>query len=120
MIRAFVGVAAVLVACGSDPVNAPVLPAAATVTIADAGFTAQNVSIRVGEAVRWNNNGTLAHTVTADGGTFGSTQLGAPGTDAYGSPTAGATFRVEFNTAGSFPYHCSNHPAMTGTVTVTP
>lgn len=120
MRRSLVGAVLIVMGCGGNDPASPVLPAAATVTILDAGFSAPSVSVQVGEAVRWNNNGSQAHTVTADGGSFGSGQLGAPGTDAYGSPTAGATYRVEFNTAGTFPYHCNNHPTMTGTVTVTP
>jgi len=35
-----------------------------------------------------------------------------------GQLAAGQVFQHTFATAGSFPYHCSNHPMMTGTVTV--
>ena len=45
--------------------------------------------------------------------------------DTQGNPgnvpnTASATVKRKFPTAGTFNYHCSIHPSMTGTVTVTP
>jgi plastocyanin len=55
--------------------------------------------------VTWTNNDSVAHTVT--GTDFASSQL-APG----------STFSHKFTTAGSFDYHCSIHPSMTGNVTV--
>ena len=45
--------------------------------------------------------------------------------DTQGNPgnvpnTSNATVKVKFPTAGTFNYHCSIHPSMTGSVTVTP
>ena len=37
-----------------------------------------------------------------------------------GDIAGGATFPHTFTTAGTYPYHCSHHSAMTGSVTVTP
>ncbi len=49
-----------------------------------------------------------SHTVTADDGhTFDS-----------GTISPGGTFAFQFNDAGTFAYHCSIHPRMTGTITV--
>lgn len=68
------------------------------------------VTIRSGETrqeIRWVNNGSVAHTVTADRGVFNSGQL-APG----------ATFSVALTAAGSFDYHCENHSTMKGQIVV--
>ena len=86
-------------------------PAVATdqqVTIADFSFDPATVTISVGETVTWTNNGPHNHTVTADDGSFDSGDL-APG-DAFANV---------FDTAGTFTYHCANHPdRMQGTVMV--
>ncbi len=68
------------------------------------------VTIRSGETrqeVRWVNNGSVAHTVTADRGAFNSGQL-APGD----------TFSFAFAAAGTFDYHCENHPTMKGQLVI--
>jgi len=49
----------------------------------------------------------VGHTVTANGASFAS-----------GTIANGASFSHTFGVAGSFPYHCSIHAFMTGTVTV--
>lgn len=114
---AFAAALAALVACKSNTGPA----AAGHVTIAEYSFTPDTVTIAAGEAVRWANAGTLAHTVTSDSGAFASGQLAAPGTDSYGGMTAGAAFQRTFPNAGTFPYHCMNHPTqMKGVVVVTP
>ncbi len=59
------------------------------------------------QEVRWVNNGSVAHTVTADRGAFNSGQL-APG----------ATFSFAFAAAGTFDYHCENHPTMKGQLVI--
>jgi plastocyanin len=45
--------------------------------------------------------------VTADDGSFDS-----------GSLATDATFSQTFDAAGTFAYHCTIHPSMTGTITV--
>src|SRR3990170_2410414 len=68
------------------------------------------VTIRSGETrqeVRWVNNGSVAHTVTADRGAFNSRPL-APGD----------TFSFAFTAAGTFDYHCEIHPTMKGQVVI--
>src|SRR5262245_20765173 len=88
------------------------LPAEAqsqSVNISTLAFAPASVTVPVGGSVTWTNNDAgIPHTVTADGGAFDS-----------GNMTTGATFSQTLNTAGSFPYHCTVHPQMTGTVTVT-
>jgi plastocyanin len=80
----------------------------AAVSIVDFAFQPGSVEVPVGGSVTWTNNGSATHTVTSDSGAFDSGQL-APG----------ATFSQTFDTAGTFTYHCSIHPQMTGTVIVT-
>jgi len=68
------------------------------------------VTIRSGETrqeVRWVNNGSVAHTVTADRGAFNSRQL-APGD----------TFSFAFTAAGTIDYHCEIHPTMKGQIVI--
>ncbi len=65
-------------------------------------------AIMAAQKVCWVNNSGIAHTVTSDNAAFTS-----------GNLPNGSTVVVTFPTAGSYPYHCSIHPAtMTGTITV--
>jgi plastocyanin len=65
------------------------------------------VTVAAGETVTWSHEGGLPHTVTAEDGAFDSGDL-----------SGGDTFSHTFEEAGSFPYVCSIHPDMTGTVEV--
>ena len=62
----------------------------------------------VGDTVTWTNSDAQAHTATADDASWDSGTIAG----------SGGTGAVTFATAGTFPYHCKIHPAMTGTVTV--
>lgn len=86
-----------------------------------AAFTPNPITISLASAtggvVKWVNNdqtssvygsGGTTHNITADDGSFTSGNL-APG----------ATFQTTL-AAGTYAYHCSIHPTMKGTVTVTP
>ena len=75
------------------------------VRIDDLAFTPATLTVAVGATVTWRNDDTVPHTVTADGGTFTSPTL-APG----------ATYSRTFSAAGTFPYHCSIHTSMHGTI----
>ena len=91
------------------PPTSPPPSSGQAVGIADFAFTQSSVTVRVGTRVTWTNRKpAIQHTVTADDGSFGSAQL-----------SAGASFSHVFTTAGTYAYHCSIHPDMTGTVTVT-
>jgi plastocyanin len=82
--------------------------AAATITASDARtFAPTSASVTHGQSVCWQNTGTIAHTVTSNDGTSFNTSL-----------PAGQVFTYTFPTAGSFPYHCTIHAGMTGTITV--
>jgi plastocyanin len=73
-------------------------------------FSPASISIQVGSTLTWSNTTTVTHTATAD----------PPGTWDTGlvAPTQ-TTTPITFQVAGSFPYHCSIHPSMKGTVVVT-
>ena len=73
-------------------------------------YAPDQLSVKVATTVVWTNTGAVAHTVTADNGTsFDSGSI---------EPKAG--FRLTPTTAGTFAYHCTFHPWMKGTLTVTP
>jgi plastocyanin len=66
------------------------------------------VNVKVGQTVTWTNSGAVAHTVTADDGTSFDSGTLAPG----------ATFKFTPTTAGTFAYHCTFHPWMKATLSV--
>ncbi len=78
-----------------------------TVVIEDFQFVPQSVTVNAGDSVRWINNDNADHTTTSDG----------PGWDSGDFPP-GSSFTYTFTTQGTFTYHCSIHPDMTGSVTV--
>ena len=69
-------------------------------------FSSNHTTITHGQSVCWQNNGSITHSVTDNGGAF-DTQL----------PT-GQIFVHIYPAAGTFPYHCTFHSGMTGTITV--
>lgn len=117
---AIVGLAVTL-ACGSSysaPTGPP--PPAADVTITILGmngtssFSPDPGSVPVGKTVAWRNadtgayGGGTTHHIVANGGAFDTGSL-APG--AVSQP-------IMMNTVGAYPYHCTIHPTMVGTVNV--
>lgn len=79
------------------------------VNISDYQFSPDSLSVKVGTTVVWTNTtANTTHTVTSNSGAFNHTL------------SAGDTFSFTFKTAGTFDYHCSIHPFMTATITVTP
>jgi plastocyanin len=85
-------------------VNAPVDPA---LTISDFQFTPSTITVRIGEAITWTNNGPSAHTATARDGSFDS-----------GTLQRGQSASHTFTHPGTFAYYCRIHPFMHGTVVV--
>jgi plastocyanin len=61
----------------------------------------------VGTTVTWRNTDSTSHTSTSDAAGWNS-----------GNIVPGGQFSFSFQTAGRFPYHCSIHPGMAGTVVV--
>jgi plastocyanin len=131
------GLLAVLAACGgSSPTEntnnnnnnpPPPPPGGANVTIKDFTFSPETVTVKVGSSVQWVNNGPSAHHVLSDDMVFDAGNLSGPsGSDPYGyGDTKGQTFTFKFDNAGTFNYHCANHPPsgypnFVGVVVVTP
>jgi plastocyanin len=81
--------------------------ATSAATISGFAFHPNPIVVTAGDTVTWTNNDPVGHTVTANGASFAS-----------GTIANGASFSHTFGVVGSFPYHCSIHPTMTGTVTV--
>jgi len=77
------------------------------VSIIDFAFEPQSDKVTVGDTVRWTNNGASLHTSTSNTGVWNSPNL-----------NTGQSFIFQFNTIGSFPYHCAIHTSMTGTIVV--
>jgi plastocyanin len=88
-----------------SPTGQPV--AANAVTIHNFAFGPQVVTVKAGVTVIWANHDTEAHTVTSNTGAFGSKVL-----------QPGASYSFTFAKPGTYPYHCTIHPFMTGTVMV--
>jgi plastocyanin len=88
---------------------------AADLTITITGMNAEQSyspnpgTVRVGQTVAWRNADSVAHTATANGGSFNTGTI-APG--ATSNP-------IVMSTAGSFDYHCTIHPSMIGALSVT-
>jgi len=79
---------------------------AANISIINFAFTPNNVSINVNDSVTWTWVGS-PHTTTSDTGLWDSGVFGT-----------GHTFTRTFTSAGSFPFHCTVHPFMIGTINV--
>ena len=79
------------------------------ITIADFSFAPACTTVPRTTTVTWTNNGPSAHTTTSDATGWDSGQLAATN-----------TYQHTFNSAGTFTYHCSNHPSMTASIVVTP
>jgi plastocyanin len=79
---------------------------ASTITIKSFSFATQD-SVSPGATVTVDNQDGAAHTVTADAGNAFD-DAASPGTSTFTAPTK----------PGSYPFHCSIHPSMHGTLVV--
>ncbi len=80
---------------------------AVVVVLDQMAFSPDIVKIKAGTEVRWRNNESSVHTVTADDGSFSSGPL-----------EQGGEFRKQFMKPGTYSYTCEMHPFMTGKVVV--
>ncbi len=100
------------------PTNGPAMAPSATtsssssggteVSIANFAFSPDTLTVKAGTTVKWTNNDTTTHTVTADDTSFDS-----------GNLDPGKSFSFTFKQAGTFSYHCSIHPTMKAKIVVT-
>jgi plastocyanin len=96
-------------AYGGGPTSsaAGITASGTAVTIDNFAFSPTTLKVKVGQKVSWTNKQQgVAHTVTADGGTFDHPM------------PSGATFSFAFAKTGTFAYHCTIHPSMHGTIVV--
>jgi plastocyanin len=82
-------------------------PTGNAVWMQNMAFTPSTLTVPVNTTVTWTNKDPMAHTVTSNSGLFSS-----------GNVNPNATYSFQFTTAGTYPYHCTIHPYMTGTIIV--
>jgi plastocyanin len=111
-------VAAALAACQDASLSSNMITgggytggSTADVAISGLKYRPATLMFPAGVTTTWTNTDSVSHTVTDSSAspTFDSLNI-APGD----------TYVFTFTTPGTFPYHCSIHPGMTGTITVTP
>ena len=83
------------------------IPVGARSASGTSGFAPNPITVPVGTTVTWMNNDTIAHDVASDSAVWNSNSM-----------AAGTQFSFAFQTKGTFPYHCTVHPGMIGTVNV--
>jgi len=83
--------------------------ATAVVSIAQFAFKPATITVHPGDSVRFINRDSEAHTATARGNAFDS-----------GGLDTGDSWTVRLTKPGKYPYFCSLHPYMTGTIVVVP
>jgi len=99
-------IAALLMLAGSPSVMAND-QSAAEVKIDNFIFGPQTVTVPAGTTVTWTNSDDIPHTAVSTDGVFKSKVMD---TD--------EKFSYTFTKTGTYPYYCSIHPKMTGTIVV--
>lgn len=110
MFHASLAATLLLLFTGSPRATANTSEAAAKISevkIDNFSFGPATLTVAAGTTVTWTNRDDIPHTVVSTAGVFKSKALD---TD--------EKFSYTFAKAGSFPYFCSIHPKMTGTVVV--
>ncbi len=87
------------------PSTTPSTTSGNTVTAKNFSFDPQELTVTAGTEVTFKNEDSVTHTFT--GTDFDS-----------GDIQPGGEFKHTFATAGSYDYHCSIHPSMTGKIIV--
>jgi plastocyanin len=77
------------------------------VTIQNFSFGPGSLTVSAGATVTWTNSDSVTHTVTASDASFDSSNL-----------KPGEQFSFKFSAPGTYSYHCSIHPFMTGQIVV--
>ena len=108
---ALAGVMVMVAGCtsSSNTNPAPVTSTASqnNVSIQNYAFSPSTLTIQKGANVTWKNDDSVQHTVVSDSPAFSSPLLNTDG-----------TYTFQFNSTGTYPYHCSIHTYMKGTITV--
>jgi plastocyanin len=78
-----------------------------TVVIEAMRFDPQELTVKVGDMIEWENRDPFPHTATAVGKPFDSHEI-----------AAGRSWKFTARKAGVFAYACSLHPTMLGTLRV--
>ena len=100
--------AAVVIAIGALATTAQA--ASHTVTVQNFAFGPPALTINLGDSVTWTNSDAIGHTATSN--------AGSPATFDKQLPASGGSATVAFSIAGTYAYHCTIHPFMTGTIVV--
>ena len=107
LILVFLGIVGLVAVSGCTSSNNQTSSSGNTVTIQNMAFNPSTLNVQVGTVVTWLNKDSTSHRVVSDSGVFDSGDL-----------TNGQSYNFTFSQAGSFPYHCSIHPSMKGTIVV--
>jgi plastocyanin len=99
-------------ACAFGDSSAPAAEAASTranytVTIENMQFSPARLAVHAGDRIVFSNKDLFPHTVTADGNVFDSKGI-----------ASNASWSYRAGKPGTYPYHCSLHAMMKGTLTV--
>ena len=127
-----------LASCGSSSSSSPTGPSAVTsngpaavvVTILGQdgamSFSPNPVSLKVGQSIAWKNGDVIMHQPVQDssgsntgGGGYGGGGGSSSGFNAGQVSPGATTVSIAFNAAGNVNYHCSIHPSMVGTISIT-
>jgi len=91
-------------------------PAGATVEIKEFAYEPKQITVSVGDSVRWINRDAFLHTVTS--GAVDGPENKPDGKFDENLDEAGSEATVTFDEAGTFTYYCKQHNAMDGVVVV--
>ena len=119
----------VIASCGGSgstpppppPPPPPTCPASTFCLTSSNTFSPAALTVAVGTTVSWRNDASLQHNVTWSDAAGRTAALAGDGTGDMGTGadvfTTGTHTRL-FSTAGAYPFHCTIHPGMNGTLTV--
>jgi plastocyanin len=98
-----------LLSTGTGPAaaQAEARPVTHKVAIDATSFQPAAITVRAGDTIVWHNKDPFPHTVTSEAGGFDSRTI-----------EAGGSWSYKASKKGEFPYICTFHPTMTGTLRV--
>ncbi len=85
----------------------PPAPKPNVVAISGYAFSPASMTVPKGTTVTWQNGDAVTHTATSNSGAWDT-----------GAIAAGGNAMITFSNSGTFAYHCTIHPMMTGTIVV--